>query len=175
MNTNKAVYWIALAVTAWGLSSEYQHGGFASVHAFADHTETRLCRTVTHVQHVLLAAGMLTNHSQVSPTEESITEQTARIERAVALHQAELDRLMAERQAALERAQARMAQVQASLQRAGLRRVQVFQSSDFKMMNSANRRVITVCPQSGRQIRIEAGQGAEVEADLTDIGAGDRF
>lgn len=176
MNTNKAVYWIILAAIAFGLSSEYHHGGFASVHRLAASAEARLCRAATHVEHALVAVGLLTSHSRPSPSSQSVTEQAAQIERAMDLHRAELDRALAEHQVEVERAEARLAHAQQALERARFGRMQVFETSHFKMMNDGTHRVITICPKSGRRIRLEADPDfAEVETDMPAIEVGDQF
>jgi hypothetical protein len=176
MNTNKVVYWIALAAIAGGLGSEYQHGGFASLHAVEERTGARLCRATIQVQHVLMAAGLLTNHSQFTPSEEFVTQQAEQLERASALGQVALDRAMAQRDAQIARAQAQLAQVQAALERAQLRRVQVLETSRVKMFNGASHRVMTICPSRGRHFRIEAGpETAMIEADHPSVEVGNEF
>ena len=43
MDTNKAVYWIALGVVALALNSEYSQGSFARLHQVAARADSALC------------------------------------------------------------------------------------------------------------------------------------
>ncbi len=176
MNTNKAVYWTALAAVALGLSSEYQRNGSAALCSVAEHAGMRLSQLSTQAEHALLALGVLPTHGHSFLVRESVTEQADQVERSLDLHQAEFDRAMARREAELEQAQAQMVRAQAILMRANLGRLQVREMPHFKMINGANHHVITICPRNGRKIRIEAGpETADVDTDVPDIEVGDQF
>ena len=176
MNANKTLYWIALAAVALGFSSDYQRGGLAYVHSLTNCAEVRLHRMTTHAQQALVAMGVFTGQFRGSSTQPAMAAQADQLARVVALQQADLDRAVAERDAAVARAEARVARVQAVLQRSALRRVQVLESSDLRIMNRANRRVITICPQSGRHIRVEAGPNlSDIQMDMPTVEVGDQF
>jgi len=176
MNANKALYWIALAAVSFGFSSEYQRGGLTYLHSLANCAEARLGRMTVHAQQALVAMGVLTGQFRGSSVQPAMVAQADQLARVVALQQADLDRAMAERDAALARAEARVARVQAVLQRSALRRVQVLESSDLRIMDRANRRVITICPQSGRHIRVEAVPDmSDIQVDVPNIEVGDQF
>jgi len=176
MNANKTLYWIALAAVAFGLSSEYQRGGLAYVHSLTNCAEVRLHRMTTHAQQALVAMGVFTGQFRGSSTQPAMAAQADQLARVVALQQADLDRAVAERDAAVARAEARVARVQAVLQQSALRRVRVLESSDFKIMDRANRRVISICPQSGRRIRVEGVPDmSDIQVDVPNIEVGDQF
>jgi len=174
MNTNKALYWIALTAIAFGFSSEYRRGSFASLHSVARYAEARLCPVVAHAEHALLALGILPTHAQ--PLTQDAMAQSDQIERVLALHQAELDRAMALRDADLARVEARVARAQAILAHTDFTRVQMLAAPHFKMTRDANHRAITICSKSGRHMRIEAGpEMADVDIDMPDVEVGDQL
>src|SRR5947209_1245012 len=103
MDSNKAVYWIAIGVLALGLNSEYQHGNFVTLHRVADRASIAFCQVGTRAERTLAAVvgiptyptGLLDNFS-------------ARIEQAqMARAQAEMVREQALDQAAMVREQVR--------------------------------------------------------------------
>jgi hypothetical protein len=174
MNTNKAVYWIALTAVAFGFSSEYHRGSFAGLHSAVQYTEARFCKVATPAQHALLALGILPKHKQSGPAEEFLAEQADQIERVLDRHQAEQDRAMAIREAELQRAQARMARSEAVLAHIDLGRLQVLDAPHFKITNEANHRVITICSKNGRHMRVEAGPDkADLDIDMPDVEVGE--
>ncbi len=176
MNTNKALYWIALTAVAFGFSSEYQRGGFSGLHSVAQYTEARFCSVETHAQHALLALGILPSRTQFGPTQDALAEQADQMQRVVALREAELDRAMAMRDAELARAQARLARAQAVLGHTDLSQFQVLKSADFKMINDGNHRVITICTKNGHKMHIEAGpDAADLYIDMPAVEVGEQF
>jgi hypothetical protein len=58
MDTNKAAYWIALAVLALGLNSEYHKGNFVALHRVADRASATLCQLSTRGEHLLALAKL---------------------------------------------------------------------------------------------------------------------
>lgn len=176
MNTNKALYWIALTALAFGFTSEYHRGGFAGLHSVARYAEARLCPVVAHAEHALFALGILPSHGHPAATENALNEQADQVQRVLDLHQAELDRAMALRDADLARVQARVARAQAILAHTDLARVQVLAAPHFKMIKDADHRTITICSKSGRHMRIQAGPDmADVDIDMPEIEVGDQF
>lgn len=182
MNMNKALYWIALAAVAFGLSSEYHRGALPCLHSLISRARSHVSLLTDQAENAVLEASVLAGRWQLSSDKQSVAVQAqlerevarhqADIDRAVAEHQADIDRAVAERQVELARAQARLERAQEALQRAGLRRMQIFETTDFKIMKGTNHRVITICPQTARRIRVEAGpEFAGVETDLPAVGA----
>jgi hypothetical protein len=175
MNTNKALYWIALTALAFGFSSEYHRGSFAGLHNIAQYTEARFCPVVARAEHALFALGILPTHGHPSATEDAMNEQADQVQRVLDLNQAELDRAMALREAELERVQARVARAQAMLAHTDLARVQVA-APHFTMTKDADHRTITICSKNGRHLRIEAGPDmADLDIDMPDVQVGDQF
>ena len=176
MNTNKALYWIALTAVALGFGSEYQRGGFSGLHNVAQSTETRFCRVAGHAEHALLALGILPSHARPAFTQEALAEQADQMQRVVALRQAELDRAMALRDAELARTQARLARAQAIMAHTSLGNLRVVDSPHFKMINDGNHRVITICSKNGRKVHIEAGpDAADFDMDVPEVQIGEQF
>ena len=174
MNTNKAIYWIALTAIAFGFTGEYHRGNFARLHSIAQYTEARLCPVVSRAEHALFALGILPVHAH--PLTQDAMAQSDQIERVLALHQAELDRAMALREAELERVQARVARAQAIWAHTDLARVQMLAAPHFKMTNDGNHRTITICSEGGRHMRVEAGPNmADVDIDIPQVEVGDQF
>lgn len=176
MNTNKALYWIALSALVFGFSSEYHRGSFAGLHNIAQYTEARFCPVVARAEHALFALGILPTHGHPSATEDAMNEQADQVQRVLDLHQAELDRAMALREAELERVQARVARAQAILAHTDLAGMRVLAAPQLKIMKDADHRTITICSKSGRHLRIEAGPDmADLDIDMPDVQVGDQF
>src|SRR5437763_9637461 len=154
--TSKGLYWIALGVFAVGMHSEYRNGGFTVAHQVAGRAEAVLCRTATRVEQTLVMAGIVKGHqSNEWPNEEFVAQQQEQIDRVMAQHQAEIERAMAFRQADLDRVQQRLARVQVVMNRVQVEKLRNLDRMRFKFAD-AGRREVFVCPQSGRQISIEA-------------------
>lgn len=176
MNSNKALYWIALTAVALGFGGEYQRGGFSGLHRVAQYTEARFCGVAGQAEHALFALGILPGHMRPSLTQDALAEQADQMQRVVALRQAELDRAMAVRDAELARAQARLARAQAVLGHTDFSRLQVLNSADFKMINEGNHRVITICSKNGHKMHIEAGpDAADFDIDVPEVEVGEQF
>lgn len=178
MNTNKLAYFIALGVLAFGLTSEYQKGNFPAIHRVVGVAENSLCRLATRAEQSLAVARILTGrqHQEFRVDDEFIARQQAQVERVMADHQADIDRAMDLRQADLDRVQQKLDRMHFVLDRAQLQKVRVLEGTRFKLSNAANRRMIVVCPQTGRKITVHAGPDfSSVDADLSDIEVGDSF
>lgn len=175
MNMNKVLYWVALAAVAFGLSSEYQRGGFARLHSLAEYTEARLFSVATQAEHSLLALGILPIHARPSSTQEAMLR-SDQIGRVLELHKAELGRAIALHEAELERAEARIARAQAIMAHTDLARMQVLAAPHFKVIKDADHRAITICSKSGRHVRIESSPDmSDLDIDMPEIETGDQF
>src|SRR5436190_16755711 len=91
---NKALYWIALGVFAFGLNSEYQQGNLSLAHRIAGHAGAVLCKIATRAEQTLAVARVLTGSQQSSVDNQFIALQQAEVDRALAEHQAEIARAM---------------------------------------------------------------------------------
>ena len=176
MNTNKALYWIALTAVAFGFSSEYQRGGFSGLHNVAQYTEARFCGVAGQAEHALFALGILPSHARPSLTQEALAERADQLQRVVALRQADLDRAMAFRDAELARTQVRLARAQAILAHNSLGNLQVLDSANFKMISEGDHREIRICSKNGHRMRIQAGpETDDVDIDMPEVEVGDQF
>lgn len=59
MNSQKATYWFALALAAFALNSEYQHGAFPAFHQAAGSARTILCRMEINAERTLAMARLM--------------------------------------------------------------------------------------------------------------------
>src|SRR5690242_510752 len=139
MNTNKALYWIALGAIAFGLSSEYQRGGLSSFQSIAEGTEARLAHLATDAQEALSAAAMVTGHWGVSSSKQTLVAQADEVAGVMDMHEAQVERVVAAHEAQIARAQARLVRVQAELQRENIERLVREQTARVQMVNSVHR------------------------------------
>ena len=170
MNTDKAMYWVALGVLALGLHSEYRNGRFSAIHRVAGQAESTVCRLVTRAEQTLATARILTASvpQEVRVHDDLVARQQAQVERVMADHQAGLDRDLADRQAHLDRAMAlrqanldclqqKFDRMHGALDRAQLQRVRALERMQFQLSNAVNRRMIVACPRTGARISVNAG------------------
>jgi|SRR5271154_3302601 len=131
MDTNKAVYWIALGVLALGLNSEYRHGNFAKLHRVADRAGSVLCGLTTRAKQTLAVAKLLIGRQQ-SATDEfspaSVAGEVAQVESV--------------------KARVRDVRAQAEMQRAQSRQIRSAARSEVRLARMVSRRVI-ICPTTG--------------------------
>jgi hypothetical protein len=169
---NKALYWIALGVFALGLNSEYQKGNLPLAHRVADRAGATLCRIATRAEQTLAMASALTGRPtpEFRVDDQFLARQQAMVERVMAEHQAELDRAMDLRQADLDRVQAKLDQMHSALERAQMVRERVVERSRFRLSNAANRRLMVVCPKTGKRIAVQpSADSVDVDQDLSDV------
>jgi hypothetical protein len=176
MNTNNAVYWIALGVLALGLNSEYQHGKFAALHRVAERADSVLCQITTHAEQTLAVATGLTSRGDravddllASTAGAEMARDQAELVREQARDQAELlvrnmvrDRVREQVRDKIS-AQAEIIRAQAEMRRAEIEQIRFRTSSQFRLAGTANRRITVVCPKTGARIVVNAG------ADLADV------
>jgi len=169
MDTNKAVYWIALGVLALGLNSDYQHGSFVALHRVAEHAGSALCRMATRAEETLAVARVLTSRDRFPADGLSAATDGAEMARA----QEALLRDQARDEAELLRdgvqAQADVVRAQVEAQRAEIEQTRIRMRSQFRLARTVNRRVTVVCPKTGVRIAVNAGMRlAEVSPEVED-------
>lgn len=175
MNTIKATYWVALAVFALALNSEYQHGKFPLLHRAAGRAGSELCRIATRAEQTLAMARVLTGREQqefrvqnFSMDEEFVARQEAEADRAE--HQADIERVMDLRRADLDCVQQKLDRMHTALDRARLQKVRVLERTHLSMRDAANRRQIVVCPKTGARIAVDASADLpDMDLELSDV------
>jgi hypothetical protein len=170
MNTNKALYWIALGIFALGLNSEYHNGNLPFAHRVANRAEAVLCRIATRAEQSLAAVRVLTDRPgrDLSIDDEFVARQQAEVARVMAEHQAGLDRAMALRQADLDRVQQNLDRMHMVLDRVQVEKLDKLQRIRFKLSDATNRRMVVVCPETGARVSVDADLPdlSDLDADL---------
>jgi len=187
MNTNKAAYWIILGVLALGLNSEYRHGNLAPLHRVAERADSAFCRIAARAEQTLEAAATLPNrgrsaaHNLFAPKEETeMARAQTEFLRDQANDEAELLRERVRGQVRENvrdnvrrsmwnslRAQADVMRAQAEIQRAEVEQIHSRARSEFKLIRTADRRMLVVCPKTGMRISVNAGvNSADTFADV---------
>jgi hypothetical protein len=67
MNSQKATYWVALAIAAFGFNSAYQHGAFPTLHRVATCASARLVRLGVNAEQTVAMARLTIDRSSFSP------------------------------------------------------------------------------------------------------------
>jgi hypothetical protein len=182
MNTNKAAYWIAVGALALGLSSEYQHGRFVTLHQVAERAGLTLCRISTRAEQALAFARVPTAR-EGSPVDnlvasadatEMVRDQSELLQEQ-AREKIELlqDRIRDGVQDSVRdrireqiRAQADMIRAQSEIHRAEMQQIRLQALSQVGSANMVNRRVMVICPKTGARIVLNTGSDSvDVSAD----------
>ena len=195
MNTNKAAYWIILGVLALGLNSEYRHGNLLPLHRVAERADSAFCWVAARAERTLEAAAILTNRGLfaasdllASKEETEMAQAQTELLREQAQDEAELlrervqDRVTEKvRENVREnvrvnvgksvrdamRAQADVMHAQAEIQRAEIEQIRSRARSEFKLIRTADRRMLVVCPETGTRISVKAdAKSADTSADI---------
>jgi len=173
MDTNKAAYWIALAVFALALNSEYQHGRFVPLHRVSEHAGSALCRMATRAEQTLAVARVPVRSEQF-PVDGLVTAiggaEVARAQGELVRDQARDEaELLRDRLREQVQAQADVIRAQAETQRAEVEHIRLRIRSQFRLARTVDRRVVVVCPKTGVRIAVNAGMRlAEVSPDVED-------
>jgi len=157
MNTQKAAYWLALAVFGLALHSEYRHGSFPALHRAADRASFTLCQLATHAERAVAVAKLLivrpalgTNDLLAAADARQLREGRAEMLRDQVQSQIELHRNLAQEQAEMlrdqSRARADMVRTLVDLRRAQFEQARSRMASQILVSNTANRRMIVVRP-----------------------------
>ena len=156
MNTQKAAYWLALAVFGLALHSEYRHGSFPALHRAADRASFTLCQLATHAERAVAVAKLLivrplaTDGLLAAADARQLREGRAEMLRDQVQSQIELHRNLAQEQAEMlrdqSRARADMVRALVDLRRTQFEQARSRMASQILISNTANRRMIVVRP-----------------------------
>jgi len=153
MNTDKAVYWIAVGVLALGLNSEYQHGNLAALHRVAERADSVVCRVTMRAERTLAVARLLTSRDG-SAADDLVASagaaETAR-DKAVLLRDMLRHRVTDEL-----RAQAEVIRAQAEV-RSNIEQIRLHARSQFRFVGAAHHRLTVLCPETNLRIAEDAG------------------
>jgi hypothetical protein len=171
MNSQKAAYWFCLAMFALAVHSEYQHGGFPSLHRAAGRASSTLCRVAARAEQTLAVAKMLAGlpafrtDDLLDPTEVADLAQA----------QAEFAREQAQDQVDIVRdqmlARAEMIRATADMRRAQVERTRWITRPEVRINRAGSHRSVVMgfgtCPNSRVQITadVEPGVALDDEAD----------
>jgi len=175
MNTQKSAYWVALALFAVALHSEYQRGAFPSLHRAANSTSATLCRLTTKAEQTVAMAKLIVGRPTRSTDNllagldarelmdaKRLAEDRAEIAREEAQDRAESVREEVREQVRDRirdqvRAQAEIARAQTELERTQLRRIGVLSQSHIHISTAVDRPMISITPNRCAQsaIRVE--------------------
>lgn len=180
MSTTKATYWIALAVFALALNSEYQQGKFPALHRVAAHAGTTMCRITTRAEQTFAMARLLTGRpalpadSLLALNTSEMAENQAEMLREQAQDEAEVlhaqTRDQAETLRDQIRAQVEMIRAQAQMQRSQVEQIRLRTRSQFTFSNATNRRVL-VSPSQGcskKDVRVAINSASDSSDDDED-------
>jgi hypothetical protein len=171
MDTNKAAYWIAVGVLALGLSSEYQHGRFATLHRIAERADLALCRISGHAEEALAAARLLTMRD--GSAADSLLASTGAAEMARDHSEWLRDEAREEIELVRDRVQENVGdrireqiRAQGEMRRVEIEQIYLRTRSQVQMAHMVNRRVMVVCPKTGAQVVVNTGlHSVEISAD----------
>jgi hypothetical protein len=188
MNTNKTAYWFILGVLVLGLNSEYRHGNFVPLHHAAARAHSAFCWASTRVEQTLADAGILTHrrfaaHDLLASKEETnmarvqsellreqLQDDSELLQEGV---QARIAENVREKVRDAMRAQADVLRAEAEIQRAEIEQIRLRARSDSKLVRTADRRMLVICPKTGT--RISMNPGAKSADTSTDIDLEENF
>lgn len=143
MNTQKATYWLALALAAFAFHSEYQRGAFPALHRAANSAGVTLCRIATNAERTVAMARLMAARPTI-PDDELPTSlelrQFADV-RQLSEEQKEMIRDQVRAQAEIIRAQVRQ-------RRGQLVEIRTLARQQVHLADSMNRRMVVVGPGS---------------------------
>jgi hypothetical protein len=171
MNSQKAAYWFCLVIFAVALRSEYQHGGFSSLHRVAGRASSTLCRVATRAEQTLAVARMLTGRPAFRADDLLAQGEVADLAQA----QAEFAREQVQEQLDVVRdqmiARADMIRAQSDVRRAEIERIRWVARPEVRINRAGNHRVVVMgsgaCPNSRVRITndVEPRVAIDDEAD----------
>lgn len=172
MNSQKAAYWIALAIMAAALHSEYQRGAFPVLHRAVYRAEASFCPLVSRAERAYAMARMLALAPAADPVPSPFAEgpgipATIVLSRSDLRELRNLARLQAQmaRERVLEqvRAQAELYRSQASLTRQQVDQIRVRTLSHVQI-NRAKHRVTVMdgdCPGMSASVTVDSPDSNE--------------
>lgn len=189
MNTQKAAYWLALAIFGFALHSEYQRGAFPLLRRAADCACTRACRMVAHARQFVAVAKVLIDDPWLRPGDLPAKVEVSnwadasdwaagnwmenRRHARSELRQQARDRAEIARQQV--RAQLRIMRSQLEIERAQGQQARLCEQARIAV-NQANQRIVVMCPKSGLTLTVDNRSGLRgPDPELSDMDAGDWF
>ena len=153
MNSEKIIYWVALAAFTLGMSHEYHAGKFPAAHRMLLSAESAVCPLVGRAERTLALARFIIHPPDAEPNDFFAAST------GFAQDQAELLRDQARDQAELVReqvqAQAEMWRARAELQQAQIEQVRHMAGSEFRFSHAADRHIVLTCPKTGAKIAVK--------------------
>lgn len=140
MNTTKAIYWIALAVFALALNSEYRHGQFPALHRVADRAGSTLCHDVTRAEQTYAMARFVIGRES-APANDLLALRALQLAETRA-EVAEQARYQAEIMREQMREQANIIRAQVQIQRSEVRQFGSNAIRNVRLSDTGNRRVV---------------------------------
>ena len=137
MNTQKAIYWVALALAAFAFNAEYQRGAFPSLHRAANRASGTLCMVTANVERTFAMARLVAARPTI-PDDELPNLDLKQF--------ADLPRLSADQKEMLRdqmRAQAEIIRTQVMAHRSELR---ALVRQQIHLSDSMSRRLVMVGP-----------------------------
>ena len=157
MDSNKAAYWIALAVLAVGFGSEYRNGNFAGLHQVADRASAEFCRIYEHGQHAVALATAIGARETVASDESMVAEQAelARAQ-AEAMRDQVRDAMHAQRDAM---------RAQVDIRRAQFNQMRWQTASNIRV-HTVDGRTVVVCPKTGVRVTLDDNDDFDQHVDV---------
>lgn len=148
MNSQKATYWLALALTAFAFHNEYQRGAFPALHRGAHGAGATLCRLASNVERTVATARLIVARPTITEDELATNLELRQFAdaRRLSEDQKEMVRDEVRAQAEVIRAQAREYRSQVSDYRGHIRDEMRSLPTQVRLVDSLNRRVLVVGP-----------------------------
>jgi len=175
MDTNKAIYWVALGVLALGLNHEYRQGNFLALHRLAGHTDGVFYQLSTRAERALALARMpgsdeLPPASLSAPADEAVTAfDQAESARDQVREQAEQLRDRIRDQV---RVKADIIRAEAEMRRAEVEQIRRQTRSQMALASRMNGQAIMVCPKTGIRVLLDGATvsvAPHVEVEDVDV------
>ncbi len=160
MNTQKATYWIALALAAFAFHSEYQRGAFPVFHRAAGCAGVSLCKLATRAERTVAMAKLIVAQPTIADDDLSSALAGARVAEARELTQDQKEMIREQ-----VRAQAEVVRAQMLEYRGQIQEMRSFARQQMRVSRAASRSMVMVCPRTGVKVKIPAGVDLS-EADV---------
>jgi len=178
MNTQKAAYWLALALFGLALHSEYQRGAFPRLQQTVNRASSEACHLTAQARQAVFMARLLAGDRKLRP-EDLVAQANARelVEAQAEVSQAleEQARDRAELIRDQVRAQVRMIRGQLEVERVERQQIRLCPRSRIRV-NDSNQPIFVVCPKTGAAIAVaDAADLSDLDTELSEIEIGDWF
>jgi hypothetical protein len=159
MNTQKAAYWLALAVFGLAVLSSYQHGSFPSLHRIAGLASSETCHLASRAEQAFAMAKVLTGRDVFRAEDYLDRAELADLAQA----QSEFLREQTQDKAELFReqilAQADMRRAELQMRRDQIQQIRDSACSQIHLTRSVNRRVFVGTPDACSHTRMRISTG----------------